>query len=69
MHGPLSKIQTKSSFSTRASQRKHSHLQIGCHKHKKKLGIQSQNMERECKRKPQVIFHISKSQVLPFDEL
>lgn len=35
MHGPLSKIQIKSSFSTRASQRKHNHLQIGCHKYVK----------------------------------
>lgn len=26
-------------------------------------------MENKCKRKPQVIFHISKRRVFPFDEL
>lgn len=31
--------------------------------------MQSQNMENEYKRKPQVVFNISRSQVFPFDEL
>lgn len=32
IHGPPSKIQTKSSFNAGASQRKHNWLQRGCHK-------------------------------------